>query len=317
MMENVPFRRSRPTAFPLVALVLLGFACSTTRAPGAVETAPSSAAAVPKKLAIDIHAELSSSEVSDGSIALVSVILPPELRKGPVVGQFDAIVLPFYPSPERGEGSFEAVLGVPYSHKAGPGTVIIRSGDRTVELPFMVVEGKYASERLKVAGSKVNPTKKKDLVRIQKELAEIVAIYRTVTETRYWKGPFKYPIDSPVTSAFGTRRLYNGKMNGFHGGLDLKASIGTPIHAPAAGIVALAKNLFYLGNCAIIDHGYGVITIYGHMTQLKVKKGDHVDPGTLLGLAGKTGRVTGPHLHWQAVIHGTKVNPVALTQVMR
>jgi murein DD-endopeptidase MepM/ murein hydrolase activator NlpD len=317
MMENAPFKPfSKRLSIALLA-VSAATACASVRAPGTVATAPTGGPAAGESLPLDIHAEISASEISDGSIALVSVILPPELRRGAISGKYEDIALPFYPSPERGEGVYEAVLGVPYSQKPGPGKVLITAGEKSLELPFTVVEGQYLSEKLKVAPSKVNPTKKKDLARIKRELAEIVAVYRTVTESKLWKGPFRYPIDSPVTSAFGTRRVYNGKMNGFHGGLDLKAAVGTPIVAPAGGTVALSKNLFYLGNTVMIDHGYGLITIYGHMTKLKVRKGQRVQPGKLLGTAGKTGRVTGPHLHWQAVVHGTKVNPVALTQVLR
>jgi murein DD-endopeptidase MepM/ murein hydrolase activator NlpD len=79
----------------------------------------------------------------------------------------------------------------------------------------------------------------------------------------------------------------------------------------------MAKNLYFTGNTVVLDHGYGVITLYAHMSKIKVKVGDVVETGQLLGLSGKTGRVSGPHLHWQAVILGTKVNPLELTHVMR
>jgi len=91
----------------------------------------------------------------------------------------------------------------------------------------------------------------------------------------------------------------------------------TPVYSAAPGIVVLAKNLFYTGNTVMIDHGYGIITLYAHMTELKVKKDDVVEQRRLLGLSGKTGRVSGPHLHWQAVVHHVKVNPIGLTEVMR
>ncbi len=93
--------------------------------------------------------------------------------------------------------------------------------------------------------------------------------------------------------------------------------MGTPIHAPAAGIVALAKDLYYTGNTVLIDHGFGVITLYAHLSKLKVKNGDKVLPNQLVGLAGMTGRVSGPHLHWGAIIRSVKVNPLELTKLTR
>ena len=112
------------------------------------------------------------------------------------------------------------------------------------------------------------------------------------------------------------RRLYNGEQRNFHPGLDLKAPVGTKIRAPENGKVVLAKNLFFTGNTVALDHGYGVITLYAHMSKIRVHLGDQVKPGDLLGLSGKTGRVSGPHLHWQAVIRGVKVNPAELTRAM-
>jgi murein DD-endopeptidase MepM/ murein hydrolase activator NlpD len=117
-----------------------------------------------------------------------------------------------------------------------------------------------------------------------------------------------------VTSSFGSRRVYNGIQSSAHTGLDFKAPKGTPIYAASRGRVALAKNLFFTGNTVILDHGYGVLTLYAHMSKLKVKKGQMVEGGHLLGLSGMTGRVTGPHLHWMAIIHKQKVNPIGLTQ---
>jgi murein DD-endopeptidase MepM/ murein hydrolase activator NlpD len=99
--------------------------------------------------------------------------------------------------------------------------------------------------------------------------------------------------------------------------MDLKAAMETPVYSAAPGIIVLAKNLFYTGNTVMMDHGYGVVTLYAHMNELKVKVGEVVPVHKLLGLSGKTGRVSGPHLHWQAVVHHVKVNPIGLTEVMR
>jgi murein DD-endopeptidase MepM/ murein hydrolase activator NlpD len=270
---------------------------------------------------VNLKAELSSNEVVAGTLARISLRLPSEYRNQPILGQFEGIELPFFPVPEHGQDVYEALLGVPYDRKPGLGVISIKVGEgsRTVEfqLPFQVKDGNYPSEILRVDGRRVNPTNKKDLARIIREQAEVAEIYKRVTPQKYWPGPFSLPIESKITSPFGTRRVYNGQLKNFHPGLDLKAPLKTPIYTAAPGVVVLSKSLFYTGNTVMIDHGYGVITLYAHMSKLQVKLGQLVKAHDLLGLSGKTGRVNGPHLHWQAVVHRVKVNPLGLTQVVR
>jgi murein DD-endopeptidase MepM/ murein hydrolase activator NlpD len=162
----------------------------------------------------------------------------------------------------------------------------------------------------------VSPSKR-DLKRIQRESSEIGKLYRTLTFKKYWKGPFRLPIKSKMTSPYGTKRTFNGELKSFHQGLDLRAAVGDPIRAGASGRVVMAKSLFFTGRTVILDHGYGVYTIYAHMSAFKVRKGQMVRPSTVLGLAGMTGRASGPHLHWGAVIQRSKVNPAELLKVMR
>jgi murein DD-endopeptidase MepM/ murein hydrolase activator NlpD len=288
--------------------------CATSRSPTALSPPPRASAQAP----LSAQAELSATEVQDASIVVVSVRAPEGLERAEsITGEYEGIDLPFYPAPERGHGVFEAVLGVPYGQRAGVSDVKIKLGAATIALPLKVYEGVYASETLHVDKRHVRPQKKADLQRIKREQHEIGEVYRRITRKKYWSGPFVLPIGGATTSSFGTKRVYNGVHQNSHLGLDLKAATGTPIHAPAAGEVAYAKETFFLGNMVILDHGYGVLTIYGHMSKLEVKKGQVVRPGELLGLAGKTGRATGPHLHWMAVIQKTKVNPEFLTKVMQ
>jgi murein DD-endopeptidase MepM/ murein hydrolase activator NlpD len=184
------------------------------------------------------------------------------------------------------------------------------------KLAIKINDAKYPSEKLKVSNRHVNPNKK-DVAQIQRDIAEVGKIYSTITKQKYWKGPFVLPIDSSVTSVYGTKRVFNGKMQSFHNGLDLKAPMGTPIHAAGAGTVVLAKSLFFTGNTVLIDHGYGVVTLYAHMSKLKVQAGEHVEAGQLLGLSGMTGRANGPHLHWGVVLNKVKVNPADFLKVAR
>jgi murein DD-endopeptidase MepM/ murein hydrolase activator NlpD len=134
-----------------------------------------------------------------------------------------------------------------------------------------------------------------------------------VTPAQLWTGLFRDPVDEPVCtkSLFGVRRTYNGgQFTSYHGGLDYGVCANLNIYATAAGTVVFVGPLTAMGNATFIDHGQGIYTGYGHQAEIKVKVGDHVEPGQLIGIIGATGRVTGPHLHFEVWANGTKVNPV-------
>lgn len=283
-------------------------------------------------------------EVEPGSVAVVKIFPdegpeedPKEKKKHSFVGKFEGITLPFFPVVEgQGDGSgsekkrhYEALLSVPYERKPGSAKLVLVETERSpgssdtkpsfeLDVPFKVKAGNYLSEVLHVDGSRVNPKKKSVLKRIMKERQEVGQLYQQVTLQRYWDGPFRLPLEqSQVTSPFGTRRVYNGRLKSYHTGVDFKAKVKTPIYATAPGKVILAKELFYTGNTVILDHGYGVLTLYAHMSKFNVKKGQMLNDHDLIGLSGKTGRVNGPHLHWMAIVHNVRVNPLALTEVLK
>jgi murein DD-endopeptidase MepM/ murein hydrolase activator NlpD len=314
MMAKRRFERFRPLCTYLAFCLLAS--CSSVP----VSTASTDKADPPKRADPDIHAELSVSEIADGTLALITVHLGSNLAGKQVSGEFEGIDLPFY----QDNDVFRAVLGVPLDHKLGPAAVKLKVGTdpepHVSDLSFTVVSGNYptSTETLKVDGRLVQPKNPKDLARIKRESAEINQAYGTITAKKYWSGPFMFPVkEANYTSSFGKRRVYNGVQTSPHTGLDLKASVGTPIHASAPGKVVLSKSLFFTGNTVILDHGYGVLTLYAHLSKLRVKKGGEVKAGQLVGLAGMTGRANGPHLHWTAIVQKQKVNPLGLTQVMR
>jgi LysM repeat protein/biotin carboxyl carrier protein len=137
-----------------------------------------------------------------------------------------------------------------------------------------------------------------------------------VTPQKLWSSVFAFP--GPYTksfpSQFGSRRNYNDTgYTHYHSGLDFYGGTGTPITAPAPGRVVLAEHLTVRGNTTIIDHGWGVYTAYCHQSEIDVKVGDQVTEGQTIGLVGATGRVTGPHLHWEVWVGGVPVNPLEWT----
>ena len=130
-----------------------------------------------------------------------------------------------------------------------------------------------------------------------------------------WTREFRVPRDAPVTSPFGTGRMFNGVVASRHLGVDYKGAVGAPIHAANRGVVALVDTFFLAGRLIYIDHGGGVVTGYFHLTKPLVAKGDTVERGQQIGTVGATGRVTGPHLHWSARYGAVTVNPLDLVAV--
>jgi murein DD-endopeptidase MepM/ murein hydrolase activator NlpD len=183
-------------------------------------------------------------------------------------------------------------------------------------LLLKVISGNYDKEEIHVSSSKVNPKSDEVKKRISQEYSEAMKIYGTLTAKSYISKPFIVPLESKVTSSFGKARVYNGSLKGYHSGTDYRAKVGTPIKAANDARVALVKNRFYSGGTVLLDHGEGIYTCYFHMSQFNVKQGDMVKRGDILGLSGKSGRVTGPHLHFSARINAVQVDPLQLIDIM-
>lgn len=262
---------------------------------------------------------LSSKQVPDG--ALLFLVIRPliTLDMGKVKVSFEGEEFPTFKIADD-SADFGALVAVPFNSK--PRTTHVdfmweeEKKKKTAVVPFEVIDGNYKSETLRVDEKKVSPPKRA-MIRIKKEQKEIGALYRTITPEKMWSGAFTFPLDTELTSPFGTKRVYNGHMNGFHQGLDFRARTPLPIQAPENARVAMAKDLYFTGNTVILDHGLGLFTIYGHMSSLAVKVGDRVKKSQLLGLSGASGRATGPHLHWGAVLMRQKFNPLDLKRVLR
>jgi murein DD-endopeptidase MepM/ murein hydrolase activator NlpD len=136
--------------------------------------------------------------------------------------------------------------------------------------------------------------------------------FSVTTPEREWSGRFTAPVDAPTSDVFGTKRVFNGATNSVHQGLDYRVGPGTPVAAVNSGTVILAQPLYFEGNCVVLDHGQGLLSLYLHLSEIKVKEGERVARGQLLGLSGATGRATGPHLHIAVRWQGVYLNPAAL-----
>lgn len=136
-----------------------------------------------------------------------------------------------------------------------------------------------------------------------------------VTPDREWDGRFNAPVDASISDVFGSQRIFNGKAQSPHLGLDFRVPSGTPVAAMNEGTVLLARPLYFEGNFVVIDHGQGLLTLYLHLSEFKVKEGDTVKRGQEIGLSGGTGRATGPHLHVAVRWQGTYLDPARLIQL--
>lgn len=167
-----------------------------------------------------------------------------------------------------------------------------------------------------VPKSKVIPTNKADLAEIkreQKDLGRAVTYYEA-GET--WRNGFIVPVEGRISGHFGNQRVFNGVPKNPHTGTDIAAPEGTPVRASGDGTVLLnGKDYFYTGNMVVIDHGYGLQTIYAHLQKATVKKGDAVKQGDVIGYVGKTGRTTGAHLHWGASLNNVRFRPHSLLDI--
>ncbi|MHB1354492.1 MAG: M23 family metallopeptidase [Anaerolineae bacterium] len=146
------------------------------------------------------------------------------------------------------------------------------------------------------------------------EHERLEALYTHVTTQRLWQGLFMWPHEGILTSSFGIRRLYDGTLSSYHGGLDISGDTGDPVLAAATGRVILAETLQVRGNAVIIDHGAGVFTAYFHMQDITVLVGQLIGQGDLIGHVGSTGLSTGPHLHWELRVGGVPVDPIEWTE---
>ena len=136
--------------------------------------------------------------------------------------------------------------------------------------------------------------------------------FKTLSPDREWRGSFAPPVTAQISEVFGVQRVFNGSVKATHQGLDFRVHAGTLVAAVNRGKVILARPLFFEGNCVVIDHGQGLLTLYLHLSKFLVKEGDEVKKGQEIALSGGTGRATGPHLHLAVRWQGEYLNPQIL-----
>jgi len=206
------------------------------------------------------------------------------------------------------DGQWIAVVGIDL--KTGTGRQALRveggtQGDRS----FQVGGKQYKSQHITLKNkSQVNPDPEQ-VRRYEREYKEQIDAYRRFRDA----GPSNVSLDRPVngrlSSPFGLRRFFNGQERNPHSGLDFAVPAGTPVKAPADGVVTIVADYFFNGKTVFIDHGQGFITMYCHLSAFQVHEGQSVRRGDVIGKVGATGRATGPHLHWNVSLNNARVDP--------
>jgi hypothetical protein len=208
-----------------------------------------------------------------------------------------------------------AVVGIPLSAEPGQHRIQLDYADRESEFRHFTVSAKqYTEQHLTIENKRMVNPNPEDLERIRSESARMRAQYVRFSPLVESPLPFLQPVDGPLSSSFGRRRVLNGQPRSPHSGLDIAVNTGTPVRNPAPGLVTLTGDFFFNGSTVFVDHGAGLITMYCHLSRIDVEEGQHLPRGEVLGAVGATGRVTGPHLHWSVSMNGHRVDPV---QVMR
>lgn len=203
-----------------------------------------------------------------------------------------------------------------------PATVSLEVRDangRVTTHPMKVAKRQYHIERVEGLPQKTVTPDPETAARIEREQAAVAEARQRDDEREDFLRGFALPVaGARISGVYGSQRIDNGTPKAPHMGLDLAVPEGTPIHAPAAGVVTFARpDLVLTGGTVLIDHGYGLTSSFLHMSRLDVKVGDAIRSGQVIGAAGMTGRASGPHVHWGFNWFDVRLDPALLPKPVR
>lgn len=214
---------------------------------------------------------------------------------------------------ERDHGKVHAWIGIDLAQKPGTYAISWRNQEgNIVRKDVLKVEaGHFTVSRIQVP-KKMAEFDPQTLQRIRQDHAHLRRAYAAKVKMAQPIAMLLMPVDGEVSTPFGAKRIVNGHPRSPHAGVDLAAPEGTPIRAPLAGKVVLAEEMFLNGKTVVLAHGRGLISVYSHMQAMNVKEGQKVRTGEVIGFIGKSGRATGPHLHWGVRLGQARVDPLTL-----
>jgi len=266
-------------------------------------------------MAVSIKVTWDPARVKSGGVVVINVHSPVRLMAAEAATGRDR-----YPLIKVREGTYAALVGVAQG---------LAQASMPVDFALFPAQGGppyriRADLKIKDSGEQIPRVQKLSLpsgmVDLSRKRIEQVRLDNRVlggaltarSRVRYWTEGFLLPVQGRVTTRFGTGRVLNGKERSPHSGVDIAGRKGTPVKASNSGKVLLAEDFYLTGNTVVVDHGWGVSTIYAHLDRINAREGEEVKRGQVLGTVGATGRATGPHLHFGAFIRGAKVDPLQL-----
>jgi hypothetical protein len=297
---------TRPPLLPRLALLLLsvvGSSCGVyAETPSADRATSSTQAVAPLPL-----------EAKQGQIIYLKLRV--EGQPVSVTGTFRDRRVPFFPVQDS---EFGALVGIDMADQAKTDELMAEitypDGRREQHFRVTVIHEDFGEQRMTLPKDKVD-LDAASLQRNALEQEKVKAVFAVFTSERLWSQAFIVPVDGIPTGAFGRKRFLNGQPRNQHSGEDISAALGTPVKASNAGVVKMVDDHFFSGLGVILDHGLGLYTMYFHLDSVKVKEGERVARGQIIGAVGKSGRATGPHLHWGAWLNGSRVNPFSLIKL--
>lgn len=215
-----------------------------------------------------------------------------------------------------GEGDF--LLGFTRDAPATSALRIELPDGREVRRSLDVATREYQIQRIDgLPKAKVTPRKPEDLARIRRDIKEAKQARARDDDRQDFLAGFEWPVTGPISGVYGSQRILNGKPRRPHFGVDIAVPTGTPVRAPAPGIVTLAvPDMFFSGGTLILDHGHKLSSSFLHLSKLHVEVGDRVEQGDLIAEVGATGRVTGAHLDWRMNLRDRRIDPQLLVPEM-
>ena len=221
---------------------------------------------------------------------------------------------------EQSKGQYVALIGIDMACPVGLASFeIIGNGEKVgfhQKYPIEVIPADFGIQKLTLPKGMVDldpPT----LARVEDEKKRIKVIFQESLPKKMWEDNFIVPVEGRRLGTFGFKRIMNGQIRNQHSGEDIGAPLGTPVWATNHGRIVLVGDFYFNGQSVIIDHGFGLFTMYFHLLEITVKEGEGVQRGTQIGSVGQSGRATGPHLHWGARLNGARINPYSLISLTR
>jgi murein DD-endopeptidase MepM/ murein hydrolase activator NlpD len=259
-------------------------------------------------------------QVRCGGVVMVKVHSPVKLKAAEAATGHDR-----FPLYKVAQGSYVALVGIDlklkeasmpvdfalFPAKGGPPYRI--RADLKIKYP---VSAARPAQKLSLPTGMVDLSQKR-VSQVREDNRTLGDILATRSRERYWEEGFLLPVQGRITTRFGIGRVLNGKPRSSHSGVDISGKKGKPVKGSNNGRVLLAGDFYLSGKTVVVDHGWGVSTIYAHLDRIDVREGQDVKRGQVLGTVGSTGRSTGPHLHFGAFIRGSKIDPLQLVEVTK